>query len=280
VVFTHHYASAPVCSPSRAGLLTGRTPARSAIELWINEDRDDDKVFLSGKDITIAEVLRGGGYETAVFGKWHLNGADWNEQANWTGWTGSFPKQQGFDHALVTKGNPYETREMKRNSQQDPGDYFHIDGTPAGVLKGFSSSILIDTAIDWLRNKRDKSKPFFLYVRLDAVHEIISSPPEFAQMYNTGNPNKDAHHANVSFLDAQVGRLAAALDAMGLGENTLVFFSSDNGPGVLRCNTLTDRSYGTSYPLFGQNSAWITWCFADLSRASDSACPSAMKCST
>jgi arylsulfatase A len=71
-------------------------------------------------------------------------------------------------------------------------------------------------------------------------------------MYDTGDSNKDAYYANVSFLDAQVGRVVYALDDMGLAENTIVFFSSDNGPTELRYTELADRSYGTSYPLFGQ----------------------------
>jgi arylsulfatase A len=251
VLFTHHYAASTVCSPSRAGLLTGRTPSRSNVDLWINDLKDDDRMFLSGKAVTIPELLKRGGYETAIFGKWHLNGANWEDRSNWTGWTGSFPKQQGFDHGLVTKENPLLNRDLKLNSQENPGDYFHLDGTPAGTIRGFSSQIIADAAIDWLKNGRDRNKPFFLYLPFDAVHEIISSPGPFAEMYQTGDANKDKYYANVSFLDAQVGRVVAAVDAMGLGGDTVVFFSSDNGPDILRGNTLTERSYGTSYPLFG-----------------------------
>jgi arylsulfatase A len=249
LVMTDHYAASTVCSPSRAGLLTGRTPTRANIDLWINDLRDNDRMFLSGKEVTVAEQLRRAGYATAIFGKWHLNGADWEVPANWTGWTGSFPAQQGFTHGMVTKENPHAGRDLQLNSQETPGDYFSLEGKPAGPLPGFSSQIITDAAIEWMKQRKDE--PFFLYLPFDAVHEIITSPAPFSGMYQTGNPDKDKYYANVSFLDAQVGRLMAALDAQGLSENTVVLFTSDNGPDVWRCNELTARSYGTSYPLAG-----------------------------
>ena len=86
LVFRHHYAAAPVCSPSRAGLLTGRTPTRCNIDLYINDRRDNDRRFLAGEEITVAEIAKQAGYQTVVFGKWHLNGADWETAENWNGW--------------------------------------------------------------------------------------------------------------------------------------------------------------------------------------------------
>lgn len=252
LVFTHHYAAHATCSPSRAGLLTGRIPTRLGIHQWINDTTDNDKVYLGGEEVTIAEVLKGVGYQTAVFGKWHLNGADWEAPASWTGSTGSFPRQQGFDDGFVSKENPHQSRNLRHNSQKHPGDYFDLDGRPLGTIKGYSSQILTDAALDWLARKRDRKRPFFLYLPYDAVHETIVNPDAYDRLYDTGNPLKDQYYANVTYWDAQLGRLLSGIDRLGLGRDTIVYFSSDNGPDVLGAADFTERSYGTPYPVRGQ----------------------------
>jgi len=256
IVFTQHYAASPVCSPSRAGLLTGRIPMRLNITNWI-EDRISEKnkktnQYLLDEEITIAEVCKQAGYETAIFGKWHLNGADWENKENWEKEIGSFPNHQGFDFGLVSKENPHLTRFLMANSQKNPGDFFNLHGNPIGTIKGYSSGIITDSAITWIRKKRNRSKPFFLYLPYDAVHECIFNPDEYDKMFDTGNANKDFYYANIRYLDDQIGRLLEYLESEGLSKNTIIFFSSDNGPAVLRGYFGTFRSYGTSYPLYGQ----------------------------
>ena len=251
LVFRHHYAAAPVCSPSRAGLLTGRTPTRCNIDLYINDLRDNDRRFLAGGETTIAEIAKQAGYQTVVFGKWHLNGADWEVADSWTGWTGSFPKQQGFDFGWVTKENPHFTRQLQVNTQKHPGDIFTVDGEPLCPMKGYTSDLVTDAAIGWLRDRPDKSKPFLMYLPYDAVHIRISSADRFEAMYDTGDVNRDAYYANVSHLDDAIGRLVGMIDSLEIAESTIIFFSSDNGPDVLNKWHGTSMCMGTSFPLYG-----------------------------
>jgi arylsulfatase A len=261
MVFTRHYAAAPTCSPSRAGLLTGITPTRHNINRWINDLQEDDKFFLRGKELTIAELLKQNGYQTAIIGKWHLNGANWMEPDNWTGWTGSFPNQQGFDYAFVSKENPHMTPLLETNAMRNPGDFYLADdevtGKHLGTLEGYSTQILTDRAISWIRQERDPDRPFFLLLTYDAVHEKIQNPPAFNALYNTGNVEKNKFYGNITYLDHHIGRLLDYLDQLseieeGIVENTIIFFSSDNGPEVRDVYWGAHRSYGTSYPLFGQ----------------------------
>ena len=236
--FTRFYSASPVCSPSRAGLLTGRTPSRLGVYDWIP---DGHAMHMQAGEVTIAQLLRDAGYATAMAGKWHLNGKfNSSEQPQ--------PGDFGFDHWLATQNNAHPSHENPRN--------FVRNGQPVGELKGYSCQVVADEAIGWLR-ALPAAKPFFLYVAFHEPHEPVASPSELVAGYPGTEPNEALYYANVTNMDAAVGRLMAALDDLKLTDNTLVIFTSDNGPETLnRYGPGSARSYGSPGPLRGMK-LWL-----------------------
>ena len=235
---TSCYASAPVCSPSRAGLLTGKTPTRLGIHDWIPEN---SVMHLRREEPTLASVLKRAGYQTGLFGKWHLNGY-FNQPQQ------PQPNDHGFDYYFATQNNA-------RPSHRNP-DNFVRNGQALGTLTGYSCQIVADEAVNWLKN-RDKSRPFFQHVCFHEPHEPVASPGELVDAYAASTPPARAeYYANVSNLDAAIGKIMAALEGEGLLDNTLVLFTSDNGPETLNRYPGSARSYGTAGPLRGQK-LWL-----------------------
>ncbi len=227
---TSAYAASALCSPSRAALLTGRTPFRTGIESWIPPDED---VQLGRLEVTIATLLKRRGYATFMAGKWHVNGGlDVAAHAQ--------PGDHGFDHWLALHA-------WAIPNHKDPDNFFR-DGKAVGEIKGYAAQIVVDEAIAFLE-KRDTRTPFFVYLPFAEPHGTIASPPWFTALYSsltTGEPipfpNLDRvpdnlaargpgeYYANVTHMDYQVGRLLARLEQLGLRDDTLVIFTSDNGP--------------------------------------------------
>ncbi len=211
--FTDCYAGAPNCSPSRTALMTGRTPTRVGIHNWIPML---SPMHVKAEEITVATLLRRAGYHTCHSGKWHLNGM--------FNLSGPQPSDHGFDHWFSTQNNALPNHRNPYN--------FVRNGIPAGPLEGFAAHIVVDEAARWLRQGWNRDKPFFQYVCLHEPHEPIASAARFADLYPSDDPSYSAHHGNVTQMDDAFGRLMGALDEMGLRENTLVFFTSDNGPAI------------------------------------------------
>jgi len=228
---TDCYAAAPVCSPARAGILTGRTPYRCGIYDWIPNNAP---MHLRRQEITVATLLRNAGYTTCHVGKWHCNGKfNSPDQPQ--------PDDHGFDHWFSTQNNAHPTHFNPRN--------FVRNGTPVGPLNGYSSELIVDEAIDWLRNRRDKAKPFCMFVWFHAPHEPIATGEEFMKMYEG---RKEAiYYGNVSQMDHAFGRLMRTLDETHLRDETFVMFTSDNGPETLKRYPGAHRSFGSPGPLRG-----------------------------
>jgi arylsulfatase A len=235
VRLTACYASAPVCSSSRAGLMTGRTPSRVGVYDWIPAG---NVVHLPRDEKTVARLLKDAGYATAHIGKWHLNGK-FNNPAQ------PQPGDHGFDHWFSTQNNAHPSHENPDN--------FVRNGQRVGELKGFSCQLVADEAIRWLEKDRPQDAPFFAYVCFHEPHEPVASPPELVAEYRESATNEDQaqYFANVANVDVAVGRLMAALDRLNVADDTLVFFTSDNGPETLRRYPRGTRSYGSPGPLRG-----------------------------
>jgi len=210
--FTDFYAPAPNCSPSRAGLLTGRTPSRTGMYSYIPPD---GPLYLPESEITIAELLRDAGYDTAHVGKWHLCYDMLSRDL-------PQPGDHGFDYSLGTENNASP-------SHKDPTNFVR-NGKAAGKIEGYSCQIVADEVIGYLDDKNDSGKPFFVCAWFHETHTPIASPPELVDRHGDAKSKKDAqYYANVENLDLAVGRILKALDKRGLTENTFVIFSSDNG---------------------------------------------------
>ena len=239
VRFTQFYAPSALCSPSRAGLLTGRTPYRTGIESWIP---DDSPVALNPDEFTIAELLKKQGFRTAVIGKWHLNGG-----LGMT--TVPQPKDFGFDYQYGLAAWVKNTAVEAAGTGKLYPDNMYRDNQPVGSTEQYSAALISDAAIEWLGNNT-AGTPFFLLLTYSEVHTPIASPPAFTARYDQyltdesrsfpdryymqwrdrPNRGKGEYYANVSFMDFQLGRVIDHLEATGELDNTLVIFSSDNGP--------------------------------------------------
>jgi len=212
---TSCYAAAANCSPARTGLMTGRTPYRVGIHNWIPMF---SPMHVRREEITVATLLRNSGYTTCHTGKWHLNG-----RFNLSGQPQ--PSDHGYDHWFSTQNNALP-------NHHNP-DNFVRNGKPGGLLDGYSAQLVADEAINWLRDLRDATKPFFLFVCFHEPHEPIATDKQFADLYpSPGLPTRAAHHGNVTQMDHAFGRLMKTIDDLDLRENSLVFFTSDNGPAI------------------------------------------------
>ncbi|MCC6699215.1 MAG: sulfatase-like hydrolase/transferase [Candidatus Hydrogenedentes bacterium] len=228
---TDCYAAAPVCSPSRAGMLTGRNPYRCNIPDWIPPG---SPIHLQRNEITVAGLLRDAGYRSCHSGKWHCSGTMDGSQPT--------PGDHGFGHWFSTQNNAHP-------SHRNP-DNFVRNGVPAGPLEGYSSTLIVDEAIRFLDTTR--GDPFLLFVWFHSPHEPIATAPEFQdRCAREPDAAKRIYYGNVTQMDFEVGRLMDALDARGLRENTFVMFTSDNGPETLNRYKGAELSHGSPGPLRG-----------------------------
>ncbi len=224
--FTRAYASCPVCSPTRAALMSGQYPARLRLTDFIPGNRQfaqrrllrpEFRQELPLEELTIAEQLRAAGYAAAQIGKWHLGGKGYG------------PLQQGFDVSIAgdALGSPrsYFAPYVGRDGSAIPG----LESAPPGE---YLTDRLTSEAEQFIEANRQR--PFFLYLPHFAVHTPLVAKEDKIADYRAapkppGLQNNPIYAAMVESMDESLGRIVSKLDALGLSGNTLVIFTSDNG---------------------------------------------------
>lgn len=247
--FTDFYAAAPLCSPTRASVLTGRSPFRQGIFA----------AHTSGMRVaetTIAELLQDTGYSTGFFGKWHLG---WVQpEAIQTRGFYSPPWHHGFDEVFATKSavptyNPTRVPEgwdkfgVNEDGSWGGSVYVH-NGEPATEnLDGDDSRIIMDRVVPFIEKSIEEEKPFLATIWFHTPHEPVVAGPEYLAKY-TELPKKQQHlYGSITAMDEQIGRLRTLLEEKGIAENTLIFFTSDNGPA----DPLAKRGIASAGPFRG-----------------------------
>ncbi len=255
--FTDAYAAAPVCSPTRASILTGKCPARLHMTVWREAAATPPTnralippvaiTDLPHEEVTFAEVLHQAGYTTAHVGKWHLGAA------------GYYPETQGYDINIggTLWGAPPTFFWPYRGSKYFGGELRYVPGLPWGKPGEYLTDRLTDEAISIVRKVRDR--PFLLNLAYHTVHTPIEAPEENVG-YFTPKLKEGLHHKNATYaamvqkLDENVGRLLAELDKLGIAQRTVVVLTSDNGGFVnafqgqtVTCNAPLRSGKGSLY---------------------------------
>ncbi len=233
---THFYVS-PVCAPTRACLMTGRYNYRTrAIDTYIG------RAMMEPQEVTVAEALRDAGYATGIFGKWHLGDC--------------YPMRamdQGFEEALVIHGGGIAQASDPPGGEGKYTDpiLFH-NGRPE-PQKGYCTDIYFDAALKWMKTCVEGKRPFFAYIPTNAPHDPLNDiPQKLYQQYKTmdlspvvltksgGKPEEKELDrvarifAMITNIDENVGKLVAGLDRLGVANDTIVIFLTDNGPASRR----------------------------------------------
>jgi len=234
LVFDRFYAAAPICSPTRGSCLTGRHPFRYGVLAAHTGGLRDG-------EITLAEVFKNQGYQTGFFGKWHLGWVKPDEQWDERG-IYSPPRYHGFDHTFATKSavptwNPTITPEgwnawgEKEGEPWKDGTAYVANGKVVTEnLQGDDSRVIMDRAIPFIEKAANDDKPFFTCIWFHTPHEPVVAGPEYRAIYEEYSEEKQHYYGAITAMDKQIGRLRDKLQQLGIAENTILWFTSDNGP--------------------------------------------------
>jgi len=232
--FTRFYSGAPVCSPTRGSCLTGRHPYRYGV-FFANTGH------MRREEITLAEALKTQGYTTGHFGKWHLGtllpdysgkGPRRRPKENYM-----TPAMSGFDEWFSTEyavatWDPYNPALFhgKKKEYDVRALYWHNGKNITEGLKGDDSRIIMDRAVPFIRKAVKDKKPFLAVIWFHAPHAPVVAGPKYREMYSQYSEDEQHYYGCITALDEQVGRLRSQLKELGIADNTMLWFCSDNGP--------------------------------------------------
>lgn len=216
MLFTQAYAGATVCAPSRCALMTGRHAGHGTIRHNHSLRAKGARVPLLAEDTTVAEVLKSAGYQTAIFGKWGLGEPD----------TTGIPNRQGFDewfgYLNQDHAEEYYTDHLWRNQRLET-----IEANRNGAKGAYTHDLFTAEGLRFIRQQR--ANPFFLYLPWTVPHAEHIVPSDEPYTNRDWKPVQKTYAAMVSRLDRDVGRILALLKELNLDNDTILFFSSDNG---------------------------------------------------
>lgn len=235
--FDRFYSGSSVCSPTRGSCLTGRNPYRYGIF-------SANKGHLQEEEVNLAEVLKEAGYATGHFGKWHLGtldpefsgkGPGRHPEKNYMS-----PGMAGFDEWFSTEFavatyDPYDKKHAHTKAWSEEGDfralYWHNGAPLDKELTGCDSEIIMDRALEFIEEAVEEGSPFFAVIWFHAPHAPVVGHPGYMEEFYTGFEEQEQHYFSViTALDVQVGRLRNQLRELGIADNTMLCFTSDNGP--------------------------------------------------
>lgn len=241
-IFSSFYVQ-PVCSPTRASLLTGRYVAHTGVYSVV---RPHAKWGLPLEERTLAQALKEAGYETAISGKWHL---------------GEFrpaylPTKRGFDHQYGLWFGAIDYFTHKRDGMLD----WHRNDQPCDDA-GYSTHLIAEEACRMIR-ERDTARPLFLYLPFNAVHGPLQVPESYKKPYTKLSKFRTSYAGMLAAMDEAIGRVVTALEEQHMTDNTLILFSSDNGgpkPGVVTDNGPLRAGKGSIFEGGVRACAFASW---------------------
>lgn len=243
------YAASSICSPTRASTLTGRHPWRQGILAAHTSG-------LRVGEVTIAEIAKDEGYATGIFGKWHIGWVKPDEISSRGHY--SPPWHHGFDHSFVTTSavptwDPAITPKGWSKWGNTEGEvwknYPYVENgvTIKDNMRGDDSRVIMDRAIPFIEKAAQNKTPFLTCIWFHTPHEPVVAGAEYRAMYSEFPEEAQHYYGCITAMDDQMGRLHSKLEELGVSENTLIIFTSDNGPS----SGVTNKGIASAGPFRG-----------------------------